>query len=484
MKRNNCLAMAVILALLLGVLTGCQATSDPSGEETKKADTNAPWVETQSPQKSFEELTEKEKAFYLFNDNLESYSSYTVDMTISATGVIQGMPFSITGGGKMISIDNPTEVFYYEDANEHIDIGNGTLVQDIVMKSGYANGKMFSYQSADGEQDGVYSALTDAEWRTYMAEKEEADDDLTLSDELVGSVTLTTTEEGYTATFTDFTEKGLSEMNKGYGDMSSVMGDDPSDVVLTISVDAEKKPRSMTAQFLYEGGTDAPTFVIDGIYRDVNQTKSIAVDLSGYRNVGDLRVIERAERAIGKIAEASAATWECYESCTVWQGETQLNVSDVTVNASFTDGKDGYRFSLTDSKGGKARYEGGLMYSQSAGQAEESAACDEQAARSYLNETYVDFAELSVHGASGVTKTENGYEITLSDVDMSEFTPILSVFSATENDVRNAQSFVAVELKDGNLAYLSYQVHFDLITPQGTVSVGYLKDIASIQYTE
>lgn len=481
MKRSNWLAMTLILVLLLGVLTGCKTSPDPSGEGTSHSNTNEPWTETQPPQKSFEEMTDKEKAFYLFNAAEDNCSSCTVDMTISATGVIQGMPFSMTGGGKMISIDTPTELFYYEDATEHFDIGNGTFVQDIVMKSGYVNGKMFSYQSSDGETDGVYSTLTDAEWRAYEKEKIE-DEDLILSEELVGSVTLTTTAEGYTATFTDFTEKGLDEMNKGYGDMSSVMGDDPSDVVLTISVDAEKKPLGMTVQFLYEGGTDAPTFVMDGIYRDVNQTKSIAVDLSGYRNVGDLRVIERAERALGKITEASAATWECYESCTIWQGETQLSFSDVTVNASFTDGKDGYRFSLTDSDGGKARYENGMMYSQSAGQKEQSASCDEQAARSYLNETYVDFAGLSVYQASSVTKTEQYDEITLADVDLSKFDAILVSFS--EEQVRNAQGFVVVELKEGKLAYLSYQVYFEILTPQGTVSVNYLKDIASIQYTE
>lgn len=479
MKRSNWLAMTLILALLLGVLTGCKTSPDPSGEGTSHSNTNEPWTETQPPQKSFEEMTDKEKAFYLFNAAEDNCSSCTVDMTISATGVIQGMPFSMTGGGKMISIDTPTEVFYYEDATEHFDVGNGTLVLDLVMKTGYANGKMFSYQSSDGETDGVYSTLTDAEWRAYEKEKSE-DEDLILSEELVGSVTLTTTEEGYTATFTDFTEKGLSEMDNAYGDLSSVMGDDPSDVVLTISVDAEKKPRSMTVQFLYEGGTDAPTFVMDGIYRDVNQTESIAVDLSGYRNVGDLRVIERTKRALGKITEASAATWEGYASCVMSSGETQVSSSDVTVNASFTDDKDGYRFSLTDSDGGKARYEGGMMYSQSAGQAEQSVSCDEQAARSYLNDTYLDFAELTVHKASGVTKTESGYEITLSDVDLSMFDSMLE----GGNQIDDLLGVVTVEWKEGKIAYLSYEISFELITPQGTVSVNYLKDIASIQYTE
>ncbi len=476
MKRSNWLAMTLILVLLLGVLTGCKASSDSSGEENSHSNTNELWIETTPPEKR---MTDKEKAFYLFNENLESFSSYTVDMTLSATGTMQGMPFSVTGGGKMIMIDTPTELFYYEDATEHFDIGNGTFVQDIVMKSGYVNGKMFSYQSSDGETDGVYSTLTDAEWRAYEKEKTE-DEDLILSEELVGSVTLTTTEEGYTATFTDFTEKGLSEMDNAYGDLSSVMGDDPSDVVLTISVDAEKKPLSMTVQFLYEGGTDAPTFVMDGIYRDVNQTKSIAVDLSGYRNVGDLRVIERAERELGKITEASAATWKSYESCVMSSGGTQVSSSDVTVNASFTDDKDGYRFSLTDSKGAKARYENGMMYSQSAGQREQSSACDEQTARSYLNDTYVDFAGLSVHQASGVTKTENGYEITLSDVDLSMFDSMLE----GGNQIDDLLGVVTVEWKEGKLAYLSYEISFELITPQGTVSVNYLKDIASIQYTE
>ena len=474
--------MTLILVLLLGVLTGCKASSDSSGEENSHSNTNELWIETTPPEKR---MTDKEKAFYLFNENLESFSSYTVDMTLSAAGVMQGMPFSVTGSGKLIVIDTPTEVFYYDDAIERIDVGNGTAVQDIVVKSGYVNGKMFSYQSVNGEADGVYSELTDSDWRAYAKEKEE-DEALTLSDEMVGSVTLTVTAEGYTATFTDFTEKGLSKMKRAYGDMSSVIGDDPSDIEITISVDAWKKPLCMTVAFLYEAetGTNAPTFVIEGVYRDVNRTAPIAVDLSGYRNVGNLRVIERAERELGKIMSASAATWECYESREIWQGATQLSASDVTVNASFTDGKDGYRFTLTDSKGGKARYENGVMYSQSAGAQEQSMTCTEQAARSYLNETYVDFAKLNVHRVFEVKPTQNDYKIILSDVDLSNFDAILSAFSATENDVRNVWGFVSVKIKDGNLAYLFYRVNFDILTSQGTISVDYVKEIVPIQYTE
>lgn len=478
MKRNNWLAMTLILMLLLGVLTGCKASSDSSGEENSHSNTNELWIETTPPEKR---MTDKEKAFYLFNENLESFSSYTVDMTLSATGTMQGMPFSVTGSGKLIVIDTPTEVFYYDDAIERIDVGNGTAVQDMVVKSGYVNGKMFSYQSVNGEADGVYSELTDSDWRAYAKEKEE-DEALTLSNEMVGNAALTVTAEGYTATFTDFTEKGLSKIKRAYGDMSSVIGDDPSDIEITISVDAWKKPLCMTVAFLYEAetGTNAPTFVIEGVYRDVNRTAPIAVDLSGYRNVGDLRVIERAERALGKIMEASAATWKSYESCVMSSGGTQVSSSDVTVNASFTDGKDGYRFSLTDSDGGKARYENGVMYSQSAGQKEQSASCDEQAARSYLNDTYLDFAELTVHKASGVTKTESGYEITLSDVDLSMFDSMLE----GGNQIDDLLGVVTVEWKEGKLAYLSYEISFELITQQGTFSVKYLKNITSIQYTE
>lgn len=478
MKRNNWLAMTLILMLLLGVLTGCKASSDSSGEENSHSNTNELWIETTPPEKR---MTDKEKAFYLFNENLESFSSYTVDMTLSATGTMQGMPFSVTGSGKLIVIDTPTEVFYYDDAIKRIDVGNGTAVQDMVVKSGYVNGKMFSYQSVNGEADGVYSELTDSDWRAYAKEKEE-DEALTLSNEMVGNAALTVTAEGYTATFTDFTEKGLSKIKRAYGDMSSVIGDDPSDIEITISVDAWKKPLCMTVAFLYEAetGTNAPTFVIEGVYRDVNRTAPIAVDLSGYRNVGDLRVIERAERALGKIMEASAATWKSYESCVMSSGGTQVSSSDVTVNASFTDGKDGYRFSLTDSDGGKARYENGVMYSQSAGQKEQSASCDEQAARSYLNDTYLDFAELTVHKASGVTKTESGYEITLSDVDLSMFDSMLE----GGNQIDDLLGVVTVEWKEGKLAYLSYEISFELITQQGTFSVKYLKNITSIQYTE
>ena len=92
----------------------------------------------------------------------------------------------------------------------------------------------------------------------------------------------------------------------------------------------------------------------------------------------------------------------------------------------------------------------------------------------------MDFAELTVHKASGVTKTESGYEITLSDVDLSMFDSMLE----GGNQIDDLLGVVTVEWKEGKIAYLSYEISFELITQQGTFSVKYLKNITSIQYTE
>lgn len=499
MKRYGKSMLCALLALLLLVVpmfSGCQfLLQRPAVNDEPTIGDGGDDVDGEDLPKDFDSLSDREKAFWLWNnleettDSIsETLQSYTVGMTVSARGEVQGMPLVVSGGGTLRAVRTDDEVFYYEETTEHMEMGNGQYKQDVVLKSGFVDGKMFSYQSTDGEGRGVYSEIAAADWMAHMKEKNK-DSVLTLSEKTVQDVTLTTSEDGYEAKFSSFTQEGLAEVKRAYGSLESLMGTAPSDVEITIATTAEKLPLRMKICFVYDENADgdAPEMIIEGTYTDLNQTEPVSVSLDGYTKVSDLRVVERADRALDRLKKASAATFLCTEACTVYQGTREIADSSATIDISFFDDVEGYRFVVEDSLGTKIRYEKGKQYIQQQGLSMQEVACTEFAARSTIEQQYIGFAKLSAYNTAQIMEEGDGkYVVYLVDVnlDVAAFASILKALSATEKNVKNAQANVALEFEDGELKSLTYSAFFDIVVSQGTCSVTYYKDMKNISYTK
>ncbi len=454
-------------------------------QENSSDDTNDD-IEPDGTENSFESMSDVEKACYLWNNEQKQYSSCTAEMEFVGQGEMQGLPFAYSGRGMLYMNKTGGKVFYYEDMVAQLNVNNGNYVQDVAMQSGYADGKMFSYQKiGDGEGEGVYSVLSDREWLDYFNERYETTN-LKLSNKMANSITLTETQTGgYKVTASSFSKNGLAAMQGVYGNLASVMGGNPIDIELDFEVDANKRLKSAEICFLYESnqGEEASSLVIRAEYRDFNKTEPFAVSMSGYRNVGDLRVIERVETVINKLNAATNASLECYEACVILLDGQTMSKDEVTIEVNYSDGNGGYTFVVEDSEGNKVRYKNGKQYITQAGQPEQEQACDELSAKLYIENHYVAFAPLDSYNVANVTKNGKEYCIALEEVDLERFSPILEALSVTENEVKSAQGNVFVQVTNGKLISLDYEVLLEIDCAQGTVSVEYVKQIQSIQYT-
>ncbi len=499
MKKRELRMLSLLLSLLLAlsIFVGC-APEPADEDETKETESQSltesettKEEETTSATKTFEDMSDTEKAFYLWNDIsiLETKTSYQSDMTVLFKGTTQGLPFTMTGTETAKIILSENETFYSDSAEETIDLGEGRYVRELVMKKGYANGKFYTYQSEDGEEKGVYSSVSTEDWKAYFLEAME-EEDLILSSLLVKNVSFEETSNGYEAAFSGFTSKGLLEVeNKLLGGTSSVIGKSPTDAELTLQVGKDMLPQKATIQYVYEYevGENVPAMSIEVVYSHYDEVSASSVDLTGYRQVTHLFEAERIEDDLGKLDIAKTASFDYSEQFIQTLNEETLDDSAATYRVSYSNNEDGYSFMVDADDGDDYLYADGQLKQLQNGSAT-TTPLDELQARSII-EGYYDPESFGVLDAESVTVTKTAtstkVSITLAEVDLSKFEAAFDAYGFTVEDLEWVEGTYIVELKNGKIARIQYIVEFGLqVRDMGALSFEYIQTVTNLTYTE
>ena len=503
MKKRELRILSLLLSLLLmlSIFVGC-APDSADEDETKGAESTQAFTEsetteeeetTATPKKTFEEMSDTEKAFYLWNDSsiLETKTSYQTDMTMSISGTMQEIPFTMTGSGTTKVIMSENEAFYYDSAEETIDVGDGMYVSEIVLERGYADGKFYSYQSEDGDDKGVYADVSKEDWVSFFKESLE-DDDLILSSLLVKNTSFKETSDGYEIAFSGFTKQGLYEVeSKLLGESSSaIIGKSPSDIELKTQFGKDMLPKKLTIEDVYEYavGENRPELTMEATFSLYDGVRSSSVNVTGYRQVTNLLEAARIENYFGKLDAAKEASFDYAKQLIQTLDREILDDSIANYRVSCANKENGYTFLIDAEEGNDLLYSDGQLKQIQNGSTAQTVSLEEFQARSTI-EGYYDPASFNMLDAESVTVTNSGIstrvEVTLAEVDLSSFGAIFDAYGFTIEELEWVEGTYVVELKNGKIVGVRYVVEFGLqYQNSGELSFECIQTVGNLTYTE
>jgi hypothetical protein len=480
MKKLFCiLALLLCFALLV---TGCKDPLDPSAENspagTPSTEQTPPTGQTPpnkqpSAANSFEQLSAKEQAFYLLHyeplsDN--TLSSYTIDMQLSISGSAMGLA-TTASSQHTLKVCRPSsgDLFYLQDATTSIHMSQGNFSQTITQQSqeGYANGKMFSacQSSADEEDYAVFSHITAAD---YLRHREAMENDASIQDLNSADCTTVTCEKvtgGYKAQLSGFTAAGLEKMAPMWRDMTDLFGAQVADVHLTLSVDEELMPQSLHLELSFALAATPTQMQINATYSGYNTTTPTAPNLSSYREIADLRVVDILEKAFSEAEDAKNLSFDFAAN---FDGNALGNsTQESEVNVSFLNGV--YSFFVDETINGSTRItqyaNGKIKQTTNGGSAAQQDITDGDARRwihDYIQPVSLDLAMISEVSAPG-----NRYTVRMDKADPTYIVRLLSAYGVSEEDV-TARAMLTVRLQeDGSLYAIEYLI-MGKVTISGT----------------
>ena len=354
------LCALVALTLLLAALVGCK-TVPPTDDPVDGAPPSTPETpETPDAKVEFAAMSEREKALYLLHSDPiedESVSSLVNDMTMTFSGGFLGITLA---GEALITLtavrDEADSIFYCQEGEVTLSLsGEGeSETFTLTTKEGYADGKMFTYSNdtQTGRSYALWSALTGEE---FLAHKKKMTSDSGLENintQSCASISCTETPNGWEASFSNFSAKGLRDLADFIGELTELFEEDVEDVELKLCVDKDLMPQSMELRVIYEGGASAPTMAALVTYSEFGTAEPYAIDLTGYRKVGDLRSIERLNKAFEEAEkqETLSFSYAAEIEAELPQGGTTDN--SVKSDLSISQKSGGLTFRLLESLNG------------------------------------------------------------------------------------------------------------------------------------
>ncbi len=456
-----------ILALLLCfalLMTGCDEpppeANDPSAGTPPTGQT--PSGGQPSTSKSFEKLSAKEQAFYLLHYEPladATLSSYTVDMELSISGSAMGLA-TTASSQNTLKVCRPSsgDLFYLQDATTSVHMSQGEFSQTITqqLQEGYANGKMFSAcQSSTDEDDyAVFSHITAAD---YLRHREAMENDASIQDLNSGDCTTVTCEKvagGYKAQLSGFTAAGLEKMSSMWRDMTDLFGVQVADVHLTLSVDEALMPQSMHLDLSFALAATPTQMQISATYSGYNTTSPSAPNLSSYREIADLRVVDILEKAFSEAEDAKNLSFDFAAN---FDGNALGNsTQESEVNISFLNGV--YSFFVDETINSNTRItqyaNGKITQTTNGGSTAQQDITDGDARRwihDYILPVSLDLAMISEVSAPG-----NRYTVRIDKADPIYIVRLLSAYGVSEEDVA-ARATLTVRLQeDGSLYAIEY----------------------------
>ncbi len=499
MKCIKKLIGILCLAAMLLSLVACQTEPAPSDDTPPATTPNTPDTPSSGTNDGITDrsellngMTPEEKALFLWNgqfDDPEGLSSYTAEVTYTATGTYleQAITTTATGRQYVANLLSDTDLFCYEDLAISGTIGEGLSEVKLNTKTveGYAGGKMFSYASDDDGTRAVSASHTAAEYKAYRKDVAN-DDDYELTKDHCESETFEWIATGFRVTLSDFTDAGKAVMDESFGVLAAMLDQEYTDIELVLTCRRDLAPLTFSITYVYDPieGEPTATYQIEGTYTDYNRTEPFAIDLTGYRDVGSLIAIETVLDRQSELVNAAQASYTYTATTAIKQNGLLPDTGSLTYAVRTENGDDGYVFSLTDSENGRVyTYENGVYTITQNGYSNTWDISDDQAKE--MIRDFVDPLAIDRYEISNASAIENGYSLVFTITDREQFESLLSSINATTDDIRSAAAVVTYKQKsDGSIESFSYSVTLSVETATAGYTITQGKTISSVDMTE
>ena len=241
-------------------------------------------------EKTFEEMTEKEKAFHILtieqkDENIRRemeliahffYYDFEVDATVTLAEIERG-----------IGTSN-----YIHHVGTEMIMDMGFTYSSNTQASGYRDGKMYETVSEDNlTQYRNWASISQEDYIDYKESQDDSvDDDFNIKEGNCQTVTCTKDTDGnWVATFTGLSGSALDEF-KEMADAFGGMIDSSAlvDAVITLKVSSELKPLSASIEFVFTG-ENAPSLVCNMSFKYGDEVTVPDINFDDYTQVDDLR---------------------------------------------------------------------------------------------------------------------------------------------------------------------------------------------------
>ena len=473
--------VALLLAFLL-LLCACNEQPTTPPEQTPSAQ-NPPAQEPQeenptpqepSTEKTFEQLSQKEQALYLIQYeplNDASLLSYSMQMDMTISGSVYG--YSLTANAQsVLKVCFPTETNGFSHVQETgtvITATQGGETQTLTQsyKTGYANGKMFSFHE-NSQNDGNYAVYSELDVTDFLAHRQKIEEgysykDLNASD--CAQISCNKAAAGYEVSFSGFSPAGLDKLSTLWKGLTDLLGVEVTDVTLTLSVDEKLMPKSMQFDLVF-GLADAPTQMqIRATYSNYNQTQPDTVDFTSYRKLNDLRAVEIVQRAMQRAKDAPTLSFD-YTGAFESQNATPTITQSSSISISSPNGA--YRFTVSETINESTRltqYANGVITQTTNGNTAQQQMTTAQARQWVLPFVTPFELDLALLDYAEQRFQSNTYAFTF-DPGPDVFLQFLSAYGVDEEDIHASHCTLVVTLnEDGTLASIQYD-------PYGFILIG------------
>lgn len=291
----------------------------------------------------------------ILDKNMESKKSSTSDITMDMTMELYGVEVKATVTGTVVTGNAGTEDYYtISDSLTTIEMAGETT--EISAYEGFYQGKMFSSNTQDDESAvKLWSSISAADYEAFKVENSSTTvmDDISLVVECDTKTCVQNEDKTWTATYTDYTDKGLEFFDGMLDGFSTLLSDvHVADVVMTINASEALCPTVMEFEFVFELGENAdpdtklPEITGKVTYRDIDTTQPSEVDFSDYTEVADLRVPKIMKKSLTDFLNADKGEFEVNISTEItYAGQSQVTSEKDT--GSFEVTEDGYTYNMT-----------------------------------------------------------------------------------------------------------------------------------------
>lgn len=271
------LSLIITFLLILPLVFSC-------GEETP-AQESKPTVE-----KSFEEMSKKEKAGYILKSGiLNNTSNMLINGKVVLSGTVnETVPVTVEVKTTELELTN-TEDGYLHNARVYVKAKSPYSSSTAFIMLGYQNGKMYIFSSANGDTTRQWTPISQADYKEYLKTSENS-----LMTGLGGfnfmKGACTKSENGnYIATYSKASKDLIGYFNILQNSYGSVF-ESPTieDVVYTLELTPDLKLLSITVDLVY---STQPNFVFSvevSVDHDNISFEKIDLEDDGYVRVDDL----------------------------------------------------------------------------------------------------------------------------------------------------------------------------------------------------
>ena len=452
------------------------SVSDVGGSDDPSSVTTDDGIEDRSALLDGKSLPER--ALYLWNGLFEEseisdmVSSATQNMDIILRGTMQGYTVSSDTSTKSLLIDGSGAIrpFSYAEGESTTVISDGetTHTTTTLIKSGYANGKIFAYYADENGANGIYASHSPAQWEAYQAAAlADAALNPIIREDFCENKSFLFVGRNYKAEFSGFTDEGMDALCRALGMEEMPIDETPTDLLVTATFRRDLLPTEMKITLVFDEaeGDNPPACEVVMLFCDYNATEPIAVDMSGWRDVGSMLTAQRVFRQRDALREASVASFEYECSIRIHQNGEYVTGGTTTYQGLHSNAEDGgYAFYLESPTGDlRYSYANGIYEIEGSANDDGRYGLTDEEARAFMD-PFFDPMGMERYWVRNATRYEHTADIvdhtlTLKTCDSEWLADRLAMLNATEADVAYMLlTATCIEDADGNLTMLSYKL--------------------------